>query len=384
MNIPEISENSQYWVVRAGSGGVNFNLFAHSGVVALGHMDDVKLGSGGRLVAEHLPRIQKELNKINQSLPVEERLVAAQMTANYNQIRMLIEDIKVGDTVFTLTSSHILVGTVISQAYMEPNPLPVQVPKENGFVTRELKNVLRRDVKWEEQRLRSTLPPPVQASMNSQRSVFSLQAHSELLTHWLYSCYIQGNKFHFTNQICHEGEISQFHLSEFQRLIQQLELFAKNQDSVDWFLDDRNQFLDVYTSFGEDGGYTLSNKSIFTSPGTIWGSVYFEQRVSMLLFIVSLTGCMGESSSFQNESDERAVLAHGEHLEKVYDGVVKRTPFELHKSKLEIQLAKPNKTSYKEIIEVKEDMSFATFPPEQDEEVPEGFPDARPNDETGI
>ncbi|ATD08278.1 hypothetical protein SIO17_14560 [Pseudoalteromonas piscicida] len=384
MNIPEISEGSQYWVVRAGRSGVDFNLFAKTGVVALGHMDHVRLDSEGRITAEHLPRIQKELNKLNQSLPVDDRLVTAQMTANYNQIRMLVEDIKVGDTIFTLTHSHILVGTVISQAYVDSKPLKVQIQKDDGFITRELNGILKRDVKWEEQRLRSTLPPPIQASLNSQRSVFSLQAHSELLTHWLYSCYIQGKKFHFTNKIGHEGDISQFHLTEFQRIIQQLELFSNNPSSVEWFLTDQNQFLDAYTDFGKSGGYTLSNKSIFTSPGSVWGSVSFEQRVPMLLFIASLTSCMGENSSFQSEEDGQVISANSEHINKVHDGVVRHTPFELHKSKLEIELAKPNKTSLKEIKAVKEDMKLATFPPELEEKVPEGFPNAKPNNETGI
>ncbi|MCK8132948.1 hypothetical protein [Pseudoalteromonas sp. 2CM28B] len=341
MNVFDIDPNTQYWVVRAGAKAISYNQFLSSGCVALGHIDNVDFESEGVITKDDLEFLEKKINALNSKKELPED--TPQMSARLGQIRHFINDFNVGDTVFTLSKSEIAIGTIISDAFIDSTPL-FSLNGKGEKVESKQALILRRKVKWEKRKLRITLPSPISKSLGAQKTVFSLEVHQELLKHWLYGIYIEGNELHFTTEINQTSDIAQFHLSEFQRIIQKLELFSLIED-----LDERTLDPDVidemYYRYGGQNIFTLSNKSIFTSPGHSWGKI-FGERATLILFAALMAGCMGESVNPLDSSDKEILRNKQLELTEAISYINSTTTLESHKSHLEAAISKPNKDRF--------------------------------------
>lgn len=359
MNLFEIDSSCQYWVVRAGAKAISYHQFISSGCVALGHMDNIGFDSEGVITEDDVPELERRIVLLNtrSANPEEPR----QLSARLGQIKHFINDFKIGDTVFTLSKSRISIGTIISDAYIDSEPLFSINPSTGERVNSSSSQILRRKVKWESRKLRTSLPTPISKSLGSQKTVFSLEVHKELLKHWLYGLYIENNELHFTTEINQTSDIAQFHLSEFQRIIQKLELFSILELDENSF--DEDLLHDLYYQFGGQDRFTLTNKSIFTSPGHSWGKILGD-RATLIAFAFLITGCMGEAITPVDQADNYILVSNQAELTKAIEHIKTTTTFESHKDHLEAFISKPNKGQFSiDRVEVSNPLTKSSFSP---------------------
>lgn len=365
MNLFEIDPSCQYWVVRAGSKAISYQQFISSDCVALGHMDNIGFDSEGVITEEDVPELERRIVLLNSRNANREE--PRQLSARLGQIKHFINDFQIGDTVFTLSKSRISIGTITSDAYIDSEPL-FSYNSSGERVISSQPQILRRKVKWESHKLRTSLPTPISRSLGSQKTVFSLDAHQELLKHWLYGVYIENNELHFTTEINQTTDIAQFHLSEFQRIIQKLELFSMLDLDENSF--DEDQLHDLYYLYGGEDRFTLTNKSIFTSPGHSWGKVLGD-RATLIAFAFLITGCMGETITPVDSNDSTILNNKQAELTQAIEHIKTTTTLESHKDHLEAFISKPNKGQFSiDRVEVSNPITKSSFSPiiENDEE----------------
>jgi predicted Mrr-cat superfamily restriction endonuclease len=275
LEILNLGTDRKYWVVRCGQGANYLEHFSQNEIVAIGHMDRVTVKNSGYVTPDDIDVIKGHLSDYQTSLLAEDRETKAQSSKRLSTIKAFICEIEVGDTILSPKENNILVGTVTSQPFIEGNALNSK--NANGELSiNKLSYSLRRCVKWEGFHFKKSLPWHLRESLGSSQAIFRLDHHKELLEHWLYSTFIDGKSLHFSTKIEQSTNISQFHVTEFQRTIQKIELLAdlilQNKFNIEseTFEDDLE---DLYLKYGFESKFTLTTKQSFTSPGNIWSTV---------------------------------------------------------------------------------------------------------------
>ncbi|MFC3200872.1 hypothetical protein ACFOEW_03435 [Alteromonas oceani] len=307
MELIEIQGTKRYWVVRPGIGASFLHHFQQNECIAIGHIDDCPVTSSGFITPEKMDLVQANINQIVQQQDQDERETTAQLTKRIGTAKTFIGEIQVGDTIITPKDESLLIGTVTSEPFIEKEPL-FAVKSNGDRSTAKLDFMLRRKVKWDGIRTKSYMPWQLRESLRSSQAVFSLDKHKTLLEHWLYSIFINDDGLHFSTRISQTNNISQFHITEFQRLIQKLELVADFivNDAID--LTDETTFLnsieDNYYIYGLEDKFTLTTSQSFASPGSIWSFVpkispddsYRKKLLVLALLVQSSFGANAEEA----------------------------------------------------------------------------------------
>jgi len=370
MKICKIDPNVNHWVVRPGNGAKYLEHFKSHNIIALGHMDEINFPETGILkevdssdLANALTKILKDAEQKVISakkaemeakgfMLTEDELNATEITASHINSRVsqacrFIHEMKIGDVVITLNKNQVLVGTIVSDSYIEDDELIVFTSEGNAS-KRTLSYQLRRKVHWENLTQRRSIPDPIKPSLNAKQALFSIGSnHKELFSHWLYSMFIQGDTLHFSTKIDEAKKIGQFSVTEFQRIIQQLEFVAIKLENNDFDFDYDNLLSELYGQYFDTGveeGYTLTTKNSFLSPGNIWNEVSGSQ---LKLTLYSLLLASMFSTNVIASEDINITSEQHEAIIKVAMILKDEGKFDLFKTKIAASLDKPNKSTEK-------------------------------------
>lgn len=276
MELIHIQGQKRYWVVRPGAGSPFLRHFQQNNCIAIGHIDDVPSEEGGSVKLESIDKALAYINFLQLEKEESDRETVSQITKRIGTARTFVGEINVGDTILTPRDEVLLIGTVTSDAYIEKKPL-IALNQNSEVSANKLDFKLRRKVHWEGIKTRENLPWVLRDSLRSSQTVFCVDRHKELLEHWLYSIFIDDKGLFFSTRISQTEKIKQFHITEFQRLIQKLELVAELIVSNNVDLSNDEEFLtsldDLYYEFGLEEKFTLTTKQSFASPGSIWSFV---------------------------------------------------------------------------------------------------------------
>lgn len=370
MKVCQVDPNVNHWVVRPGNNAKYLEHFKSHSIIALGHMDEITFPETGILkevsssdLANALTKVLKEAEQRKISAKNaemkkkgleldEDELNATEITANHINSRVsqacrFIHEMNIGDVVITLNKSQVLVGTIISDSYIENDELLVFTSEGNAR-KRALSYQLRRKVHWENLTQRKSIPDPIKPSLNAKQALFSIGGnHKELFSHWLYSMFIQGDTLHFSTKIDEAKKIGQFSVTEFQRIIQQLEFVAIKLENNDLDFDYNNLIEELESQYFDTGleeGYTLTTKNSFLSPGNIWNEVSGSQ---LRLSLYSLLLASMFNTSVVAEDDINITPEQREAIIKVTMILKEEGKFDFFKSKIAASLDKPNKSTEK-------------------------------------
>lgn len=275
LDIIRLGKERKYWVVRSGKDVNYLKHFIQNGIVAVGHMDKVSVKKLGYVSPDDIDVIDGHLSAYQSTLTPAERETKTQSTKRLSTIKAFINEIEVGDTILSPKEDLVLIGTVTSKPFIDREGLK-SVNTDGQISSKNLNYSLRRFVKWEGSHSKKSLPWNLRDSLRSPQAIFRLDQHKELLEHWLYSTFIDGENLHFSTKIEQSTDISQFHVTEFQRTIQKIELLADLiiQEHLDIDSDSFEDDLeDLYLKYGFESKFTLTTKQSFTSPGNIWSTI---------------------------------------------------------------------------------------------------------------
>jgi hypothetical protein len=363
MKISKLDADSKYWVVRAGTNAVYFQHFKQNDIIALGHMDEVEIAEDGCIDGSHIYWVEREVREIEGA---KDNVSSNQITQKLTQIKTFITAINIGDTILTLDKGLVLAGTVLSDPYIEGEELKIK-DSDGIIVSATCSFKLRRKVKWGSTKERTNLPSIIRSSITAQQTLFSLDKYREPLNHWLYSMFILDNSFYFSTRIDQEKGISQFHLIEFQRVIQKLELITEiicnkqqkiDTGNIELFF---NQVEKEYELKGLRNAFTLTTKNEFMSPGNLWSKL--EGNIErQLVFAMLVTGMFSTNVMATNMDEEQIIKSHQREAALFVEYIKSKPNFELSKERLRAVLAKPNKevtdssehpTDKKEVVQLK-------------------------------
>jgi hypothetical protein len=379
MKLQVVDNDVKYWVVRAGEDAKYYEHFRHNGVVALGHIDKLNIDEGiikGILAAD----LTSALTALNVNVAVEKQEVrdqegeqnnqveadidvpsANQIGSSVTQATTFINDIKIGDIVITVNKKRVSLGTVKSDAYIESGDLRFIKP-DGSFHLRPLSYKLRRKVEWEQAKLRSTIPSPIKPSLSAHQTLFSIsEKNQELFTHWLYGVFQQNDKLYFSTKIDERDKISQFNVTEFQRVIQKIELLAEliEQNNLE-INDELSATIDAqYLLTGMGGDFTLTTKNSFLSPGNIWNEVggTASKRVifAMILGLLFNQNVEASDGVVVTPQQERSIIIAANSLKE--DG-----SFEYLRESIKATLDSPNKSLKAVLPDTLEGKAVIVFP----------------------
>jgi hypothetical protein len=351
MDILKVKNNQRYWVVRAGHGAEYFTHFQENGLVAIGHMDGCGV-TAGSIGPDDVPKIDNLLNSVNKEKG-EKALKLAQVSKAISTIRVFVSEIQVGDVILTPKDNLLSIGTVCSKPYAENTDLFAS--KHGVNVKSTLRFSLRRKVNWETIQPKDKIPWPVNDSLRSSQTIFSLNGQKHLLEHWLYGMFYNDYGLHFSTRIGKKEDISSFHIIEFQRNIQKLELVAELLSAGELNLDkDIESVLyeleQKYQQFGMQSGFNLTTKQSVTSPGNIWSTIKSDikdnkknlKKILMIGLLIQLvfssTAIAANDISYENLSEQEKNI-----LIEVAEIIKNQGHFKEHKKKLSAILDKPKR-----------------------------------------
>lgn len=362
MKVQVINDAMKYWVVRPGEGAQYFKHFHDHSIIALGHVDNVLGANEGTLdnvessdVKSALLDLYKKQNEQGQEWDEAEGHAAASSAAG--QVSTFVNEMNLGDVIITLDSKSILIGRIVSQAYVENTELKIIKSNSSGYSQHTLSYKLRRKIKWESIRQRVHLPTPIKPCFSPSQTVFSIsESKIGLFKNWLFSIYFQNDKLFFSTKINEPDDISQFNLTEFQRAIQKIELIADRVINNDVEITP-NLIKDIdrqYLLSGINDEFTLSAKNSFLSEGNIWSTVTGNKKRS-LAYAIMLGGLFNvEVVSADDVFFSSEQIAFMEYNVK---SIKDDGDFDLFRQKIQASLDSPNLTikEYEEVSPVVKD-----------------------------
>lgn len=371
MKVSKLDNGIKYWVVRPGRQAVYFEHFKTHDLVALGHMDEVTILNEGMIDESHLESVEKSLKKIQLDKPADEAETKTQRTVKLGQIKTFIREMNIGDVIFTIKPNHVLVGTIISAPYIEKTPIRI-VTRSGKYSKNELTYMLRRDVKWDQEIPRENIPVVIRTSLTAHQTVFSLDVYREIINHWLYSMFTMEDTFYFSTKIDQQKGVEQFHFTEFQRLIQKLELVSEKICECDFLTNEINinelicSIDQDYVQYGLNDKFTLTTKNIFMSPGNTWSSIK-GPSTKIIIFAMLLNSMFEIRASSDDEKYQKIIKQNESIVQLISEELKKDSSFEQYRQHLKANLDKPHKKilNVSEII-VKNSKKEVIFPAVKD------------------
>ncbi|MCG7499342.1 hypothetical protein MHO82_20975 [Vibrio sp. Of7-15] len=264
-----ISENTQYWFIRAGrDSGKFFYNFKENGVVALGHAEDVVLPI---FHDNALSDEEKEMVLISTQTALQNREESkSQISNKVNQIRRFIEIMKPGDIVITINDTSIMTGQVTSGVYFGSVGLTSNTERDKGSNDTCYFN-LRCNVNWGRIKNRSLLPSDIEKIFRYTGSILQLDKPEQIksINHWLYPIHFVEDEVRCTLKISSKEELSNRQLTKLSGVLDELELLA---DYLSNEIDNNgaishDKYLTYATEYRDSYTYTLKAQHQFMSPG---------------------------------------------------------------------------------------------------------------------
>jgi hypothetical protein len=265
MEIYRVPEEKRYWVVRA-EGGLYFDHFTKYDVIALGHLNCIKLDN--TLKGEKFYPDEESLSDSFKKHHDGKEHKKQSITVQLAQIKSFIYEISIGDWVVTVGSRHIRFGRVTGHAYIDNNPATVIYDPEKGRKV-DMDYTLRRHVSWGPFISRKELPYGLKQSLRSNLTVFCLDRHWQAVHHSLYPAFIKGEQLFLSSKIKSTHNIKNYSVSTVLTLLNEIEVIGKELSSGR----DLVNFDDNYDTYIDNDQLTITTKAQFHSAGDIWNAI---------------------------------------------------------------------------------------------------------------
>lgn len=251
------------WVVRA-SGGYYVRHFRRSGLMAIGHLNDIGLPEGPVSGASAF-KFEKALKSAHSDR------TKASITSHSKQAEAFCIAIKKDDLVVTIDAQGLMVGRVMdSDAYIDYTPI---VLKSDGEPDDKMRHQLRRAVSWGPHIPRKAVPIAMEMTLFAHQTVFNIDRYWASVYHLLYPCFTHEGRLYLSANIRQQDAIDNYSISQFFGLLSGVEVMAKllASDSDEW-----QDYPQNLPELRESLDLSLSSKAEFMSPGTVWSTLLLD------------------------------------------------------------------------------------------------------------
>ncbi len=218
-DIPLIENETKYWLVRSGVESKYFDEFSMNNQIALGwdlisNIDIFK----NNLNSDRIRSVVKSyytdfLLKLSDDKKTN---ISRRITDITNKIWRFVNELKVGDIIVTPGSDEVLIGEVLSEAYVVHGYYNKKYNSLDDTIVGELNKV--RDVKWIKRIKRDNLEPNIKLNINVNHGI-SLISNSQVITEInrsIYNFYIADEDAHSIIMVKNQNEID---FGEYARFI---------------------------------------------------------------------------------------------------------------------------------------------------------------------
>ena len=270
--------DQRFWVVRA-SGGTFVRHFRNSGLVAIGHVNDLTIAKG--------PIPDGFVKKLAAALRVAKPdRTTLSISSHVNQVKTFCHEIKENDLIVTVDSQNLMIGRVSGDAYIDDTAVVITdvYGKQDA-----MEHNLRRPISWGPILSRKSVPTALEMTLLAHQTVFSLDRHWDAVYHLIYPCFVFEGRLYLSANIKQTESLDNYSITQFFALLSGVESVAKN---LQYEKDDVNEYLPSVSSLRHGGDLNLTSKAAFMSPGTIWSSVLLDapQLVTAVVIYIMLFG----------------------------------------------------------------------------------------------
>lgn len=324
---------SKCWVVRPGARYRFIEPFLDEGFIAMGHLDgdyleqealDELRGASGE-------QIYTACEKLSTSLTINARA----------QVIAFVNDMKIGDVVFTLSRDYIYPGVISSDAFVT---LLALSPDESFQV--------RREVTWGDRIERDKIPVTLAKSFNAYQAVFSLGENSKEIHHWLSSFFISENTYFSSLRVNQEGSLSHHSLKNLSELMDRLQVLSvaigqNDQGQLNANIADGltlDQMLKFMSEFDRKGLLLLTSQQVITSPGDLWYGLRTQSTRAGVAFLMGVALLFDQSIAFADPALSKICEEVKPLVEKNLKTVKQDVDLADVKKKLWVGVSKQNKS----------------------------------------
>lgn len=267
MKIYEVPSDRRYWVVRA-AGGHYYDHFTENGVIAIGHLNILRLpNSSENDLLPNFSSLEGEF-KLIKLLSEKNQNFKSVGRSKLSQAKSFIYEMKPGDWVITIGFGSVRFGRIISNPFIDENPMVIVYDAGRGHIV-ECDMHLRRYVDWGPSIPRRDLPYGLQMSLKANQTVFCVDKKWDALYHTLYPAFLRDNKLYLSAKIKSECAIRNHDISIIFKLLDEVEVIGKLvlRHSTE------SDFEKIFQDFVENDELTNTTKAQFHSPGEIWNVI---------------------------------------------------------------------------------------------------------------
>jgi hypothetical protein len=338
--ILDLDPNGACWVVRPGKDYEYYKHFLSGSFAAIGHLDN---NLNENFIIDKL-NFDKVANKYYKER-AKEGDSKSKISANINQARRFLFDMKVGDLIFTIGENRIVSGVITSEAYIDD----VDYSIEDIYKTDEttLKNTsmpykIRRDIQWGKSHPRDDIPLAVKKSFKANQAVFSATEHLKSIYHWLNAVFIIDGVVYSSAKIKQTEDIHHYSVTQFADALNKIEALSTLIEESYLGKEINNITLEMVekrlNELAFDDSLKLTTQQLFMSPGDYWTGFGSEKRIAIVAFTLGVCSLFGIQPVFANEHDEALAKHIKPNVSNIVSEVSSRNNMELAKDNLKLDI----------------------------------------------
>ena len=272
--IPNISNNTKYWIIRSGIESKYFEEFAIGSCIAIG-WDRIDNIEGIR----HITEIDYLKSIVLETYPELERLTSTRSLARKisdisNKIFKFINELKIGDIIVTPGKDEVLIGEITGEPY---KILDFTRKKRESYEEELIGDLNKgRDVKWFKRINRNDLEPNLKMMLGVYHGISHIQ-NSQVITEInraIYSLYIQENEGHSIFKVKSQEEVDFERYAYFIKSLQEIYTLLK-PDYV-------NNKLSIKTNVQSPGPIEIIGDADLINSMSVATAVYFRNDYAAL------------------------------------------------------------------------------------------------------
>lgn len=353
--------NANCWVVRPGKDYEFFGHFLNGEIAAIGHFDDF-ITEEGAISQEDFEILVKEYYVDAAKKGLSQQMISA----NVNQVRKFLFDMKAGDLIFTIGAGTVVAGIITSESYSSDDVVNYKIKDKNS---KDLDYKIRRDVVWGRSYNREHIPEAVKRSFKANQAVFSAAEHLRSIYHWLNTVFISDDTVYSSSRINQEDDIHHYSVTKFAEVLNKLEALSTLAESnylnespeKEISLEDIKEQLKLLAS---DDLLNLTTQQSFMSPGDYWTGFTGETRVATIAFAIAICALLNVTPSFANQQDIEIAEKIEQPIKSAVQELKDDNDMDVVIEKLALEMPRQNK----KVIETYKQINNDGFPGVEDSE----------------
>lgn len=338
--ILDLDPNGACWVVRPGKSYEYYKHFLNGTFVAIGHLDTY--------LDENFSINKNEFDKIANKYykkRADEGDSKSKISANINQARRFLFDMKVGDLIFTIGENRIVSGVITSDAFIDEIDYAIEdIYKIDETIKKSttMPYKIRRNVQWGKSHSRDDIPLAVKKSFKANQAVFSATEHLKSIYHWLNAVFIIDGVVYSSAKISQTEDIHHYSVTQFADALNKIEALSTLIEEHYLKGEIKNITLSMVESklkeLAFDDSLKLTTQQLFMSPGDYWTGFGSENRVAIVAFTLGVCSLFGIQPVFANEHDEALAKQVEPSVSYIVNQVSNDNNMELAKENLKLDI----------------------------------------------